>query len=164
MDSAPGNEWLRIRRGGIRPLERDPHAPLSVRSPFVIEIDYWNLHEGARLALSVNVYNECGVLLFNGGPSHEQVYGGQPLPAALMRDACHVPGDLLNDGVHRTELYVMRGNDVIFHDADFLSFTIADSAQLRGEWFGKWPGAVRPHLRWITTPIALLPLSDGTAS
>jgi lipopolysaccharide transport system ATP-binding protein len=156
METAPGNESLRIRRGGIR-RDGDQHTALCVRTPFAVEIDYWNLCEGARLTLNLNVYNEQGVLLFSGGPSHQQVYGGRPLPCALLRDACHVPGDLLNDGLHRVELYVMRGNDVIFHDADFLSFTVADSPQLRADWFGKWSGAVRPNLRWVTTALTLGP-------
>jgi lipopolysaccharide transport system ATP-binding protein len=159
VDAAPGNEWLRIRRGGIR-REGDQQAALCVRSPFAIEIDYWNLRDGARLGLSVNVYNAEGVLLFSAGPSHESIYGGRPVPCGLMRDCCHVPGDLLNDGAHRVELYVMRGADVIFHDADFLSFTVADSPELRGDWFGKWSGAVRPNLRWVTSPVMPLAVSS----
>ena len=102
--SAPGNEWIRIHRGRIRPT--DPASEeLSIRTPFAIEIEYWNLHDNQRLALSINLYSKQGVLVFSAGPPHEQVFGGRPMPAALFRDSCQVPGDLLNDGTHRAELY-----------------------------------------------------------
>ena len=32
----------------------------------------------------------------------------------------------------------------------FLSFALNDSSDLRGAWFEKWPGAIRPLLRWET--------------
>jgi lipopolysaccharide transport system ATP-binding protein len=157
--SAPGNEWIRLHAGRIRPAG-PASEELSVRTPFAIEIEYWNVHDNQRLALSINLYNEQGALIFSAGPPHEQVFGGRPMPAALFRDSCQVPGDLLNDGLHRAELYVMRGSDVIYHDADFLSFTLSDSADLRGSWFGKWPGAIRPNLQWGTELIH--PLVDVT--
>jgi lipopolysaccharide transport system ATP-binding protein len=153
VEVGPGNDWLRVRRGGIRHIGGGP-GPLSVRTPFAIEIDYWNLRENANLELSVKMYNAQGVLLFTSGRSAKRVNGRALLPGALVRAACQVPGDLLNDGLHRVELYVMRGPEVIFHDADFLSFTVADSAQLRGDCFGTWAGAVRPNLHWVMEPLA----------
>jgi len=155
--AAPGNEWIRLHRGRINASKGDDEGNLSVRTPFAIEIEYWKLHDEGRTVLSVNLHNEQGVLVFNAGPSHDQAFGGRPMPAGLFRDVCDVPGDLLNDGVHRAELYVMQGSEVIYHDPDFLSFTVNDSPELRGEWFGKWPGAVRPNLRWATELIGPLP-------
>ena len=33
---------------------------------------------------------------------------------------------------------------------DVLAFEVRDSVDLRGEWYGRWPGVVRPQLAWET--------------
>jgi lipopolysaccharide transport system ATP-binding protein len=152
---APGNDAVRLHRARIV-CDGRPGEPLSVRTPFGIEIDYWNMRDGARLALSIHLHTELGVLIFSAGLPQEEVFGGEPMPAALFRDRCDIPGDLLNDGVHRVELYVMRGPEVVYHDPDLLLFEVADSTHRRGAWYGKWPGAIRPKLPWTTELVATL--------
>ena len=147
--SAPGNEWIRLHRARVRPCG-DTATALTVRTRFAIEIEYWNLRAASGLALSVHLYNDTGVLIFCVGPPHEEVFGGRPLPVGLFCDRCEVPGDLLNDGVYRAELYVMRNSAVVYHNGELLSFTVSDSTHRRGAWFGKWPGAVRPNVEWTT--------------
>ena len=64
---------------------------------------------------------------------------------------CYVPGDLLNDGQHRVGLNVVRDQAVsIYFKDDILIFDVQDDVETRGVWYGKWPGAVRPDLRWST--------------
>jgi lipopolysaccharide transport system ATP-binding protein len=155
--TAPGNQWIRLHRARIRRTIDDGSGELSVRTPFVIEIEHWKLDADKPLTLSINLYNEQGVLVFSVGPGQEEGFGRLATPAGLFREGCYVPGDLLNDGLHRSELYVMRGGEVIFHDPDFLSFMVGDSAELRGEWFGHWPGAIRPRLRWVIEHLQPLP-------
>jgi lipopolysaccharide transport system ATP-binding protein len=130
---------------------------LTVHSAFAIEVDYWNLRCDAGLDLSLRLYNEEGVLVFSSGRTQEQASGAGPGPDGLLRDSCHVPGDLLNDGVHRVELFIVRRGEVLHHDPDFLTFSVSDSPNLRGQWFGKWAGAVRPNLRWQTERLDSLP-------
>jgi lipopolysaccharide transport system ATP-binding protein len=62
-----------------------------------------------------------------------------------------VPGDLLNDGMYRVLLLVVKDQGIVLyrHD-DILIFNVADSVERRGEWHGKWTGAVRPMLEWET--------------
>jgi len=156
VSTAPGTDTFRLHRARVR-RTGDADDPLSVRTPFAIDVEYWNLRDGNRLALSVNLYTELGILIFSAGLPQEEVYGGAPMPVGLFRDRCEVPGDLLNDGMHRAELYVMCGDEVVHHEPDLLSFSVADSDHLRGSWYGKWPGAIRPKLAWTTELLETLP-------
>ena len=143
--SAPGNDRVRLRaaRAGAAGVERA--EPITTRTPVLLEFEYWNLREGAQLSLTLHLANEDGVLVFSAGPVGEQQWAGRPLPRGLFRDTCLIPGDLLNDGLHRVELLVVdRDTELVHRERDVLVFEVRDSPDLRGRWFGKWKGAVRP--------------------
>ncbi len=149
--TAPGNESVRLRRASIKPLKQESFDMLTVRSPFDLEFEFWNLQPNARLNLSIVLYNEEGAPVFNTGPADEPKWHGHPFPAGLFRSVCHVPGNLLNDGTYRIQLHVVRDESVvIFRLDDLLVFEIHESVERRGAWFGKWIGAVRPSLPWST--------------
>ncbi len=148
---APGNERVRIRRAQVRPEGGAPDDQLSVTTPFVIEFEYWNMRAGARLNLSLHVYNEHGVIVFNAVPSEEAVWHGRPFPRGLFRDTCHVPGDLLNDGTHRIELLVVEDLSRVIHRMeDVLVFEVRDVDDSRDGGYERRVGAVRPRLAWET--------------
>jgi lipopolysaccharide transport system ATP-binding protein len=149
-DTAPGNNKVRLRRVAVRASE-DASLPITTHTPLQLEFEYLNLQPGARLNLSLHVYNEQGIMAFNALPITETVWQGRPLPLGAFRDVCHIPGDLLNDGVHSVELLVVQDDtNVIFRKQDALVFDVRDTGEQRGAWFGDWAGAVRPILRWTT--------------
>jgi lipopolysaccharide transport system ATP-binding protein len=148
---APGNEKVRLRRAALRPLRGSPTDPITVLTEFVLEFEYWNLQPGARLSLSVHLYNDYGVLVLNTFPVREPAWHGRPFPAGLFRSGCRVPGNLLNDGTYRVELLVVRDQGVVLHrEPDVLVFEVRDAAEMRADWYGRWPGVVRPALDWTT--------------
>lgn len=157
-DSAPGNETVRLRSARVRPLERGAGDEINVRTPFAIEFEYWNLKPQARLNLSLVVYTEDGTMAFATGPRGEPVWNGKPFPEGLFRSVCYVPGDLLNDGIHRLLLLVVENRSVvIYRHEDVLTFEVKEDISMRDGWLGDWPGATRPMLRWTTelvSPVA----------
>jgi lipopolysaccharide transport system ATP-binding protein len=159
-DSAPGNEKVRLRSIRIRPVMQPTKTTdeITVRTPFVMEFEYWNLKPEARLNLSLLLYTEDGTIAFATGPGREPVWHGKPFPAGLFRSVCYVPGDLLNDGTHRLVLLVVENRSVvIYRHEDVLTFEVKEDISIRDGWYGDWPGATRPMLRWTTelvSPIA----------
>ena len=149
--SAPGGDIVRLRGARIRPEGGKPSDPINVRTPFLLEFEYWNLRPDTVLNMSVVLLNEEGVMLFNTGPVNEPVWSGRPCPAGLFRSVCRVPGGLMNDGAVRVHLHVVRDQSVVLstHE-DILSFDVRDDAESRPNWYGKWPGALRPMLDWGT--------------
>jgi lipopolysaccharide transport system ATP-binding protein len=150
-ETAPGSEAVRLHSATVRPAAGAAGDLLDVHTPLTLEFEYWNMQPGARLNLSVVVYNEEGTPLFNTFPSSTDEWRGAPFPPGLFRSECVIPGGLLNNGLHRVQLYVVRDQGVVLsrHD-DLLVFEVLDMPDDRGAWFGKWIGAVRPRLNWQT--------------
>jgi lipopolysaccharide transport system ATP-binding protein len=149
--TAPGNEIVRIRRATVRLQHQQALDGINVRTPFIMEFEYWNLKPGTFLNLSLHVLNEEGVCVFNTGPAYEQVWHGKPFPGGLFRSICYVPGDLLNDGLHRVQLLVVQNQGVIiYRHEDILTFDVQEAIESRQGYLGEWPGVVRPRLEWQT--------------
>ena len=117
---APGNSAVRVRSASVYPEDGALSEAITVRTPFCIDIEYWNMQPGARLTLALNLYNEQGIMVFSTGP-----VDAPPLETGLYRDTCRVPGDLLNDGLHRAEvLFVHAMEDLVYRADDLLTFEV----------------------------------------
>ena len=148
--TAPGGETFHLRRVCVRPVD-NPTGNITVRTPLVLEFEYWNLRPGACLNLSLVLYNDDGVCLFNTIPVREPVWNGKPFEVGLYRSVCYIPGNLLNDGRHRVRLLAVEHHARVVCDRDdVLVFEVADERPATVRWHGKWIGAVRPDLDWAT--------------
>jgi lipopolysaccharide transport system ATP-binding protein len=145
--TAPGNDAFRLYYAAIRPAGGSPEEHLSVRTPFTIEFEYWNLRPDAYVNIYLQLYNEENVLLFEAGPIHAPLW--RPLPVGLHRDVCHIPADLLNNGIYRATLQVLnRRGEMIHTEPEVLTFEVHDTTDLREGWYGEWRGLIRPILEW----------------
>jgi lipopolysaccharide transport system ATP-binding protein len=154
IETAPGNEQVRIRHASAGPANGVTTDLISVETPVTVEFEFWNLVPGAYLNLSVVVSTKEGHPIFNTGSGGERIWQDKPFPAGLFRSRFHIPGDLLNDGTHRVHLYVIQDQSrPIFDLDDILVFDVEETSERRGGWFGKWIGAVRPNLEWQTEMI-----------
>lgn len=151
LSSAPGDDDVRLRRACVRPEGDTPAGVITTETPLVLEFEYWNLLPNQCLNVSLHLFNEDGVRLFNTSPSREPVWHGKPLPVGLFKSVCHIPGNLLNDGRIRVQLLFVRDRSVVIHKVDnVLTFDVIDAADRRGGYLGRVEGAVRPILDWET--------------
>lgn len=162
IDTAPGNEMVRLHGARVRPLIGTSADELTVRTPFVVEFEYWKLTANASMDLSVEMYNEHGVIVFTTAKCGETTD-----PAGLMRSSFIVPGDLMNNGTYRVRLLIFLngfgGSEEVDWE-DLLAFEIHDAAsEIRGDYHGAWAGAVRPNLEWKTELLEPLPTSVAGA-
>jgi lipopolysaccharide transport system ATP-binding protein len=147
---APGNDGFRLHRAAVHPLGGTSADTITVHTPIVIEFEYWNQQTEVDLDLGIQLYNEQGILIFDIARAVRPVWPDGRVPTGLLRDICHIPGNLLNDGLYRVELVVSKELRAIYRHADLLVFDVQDSADRRDGWYGKWPGAIRPVLPWTT--------------
>lgn len=149
--TAPGNDKIRLHSVRLRRTDSNSSQPITVHSSLIVEFEYWNLTPDAYLNLSIRVTAEDGYPIFNTGSGYERNWHGKPFPVGLFRSAFRIPGDLLNDGIHRVLLMIVKDqSEVIYQKEDVLVFEVSDTSEGRGTWYGKWPGAVRPKLEWET--------------
>jgi lipopolysaccharide transport system ATP-binding protein len=151
---APGNDRVRIRHASVLPAGGAMQDHLTVRTPLQVTFEYWNLEPGVQLNLSVAIRTEEGTAIFTTRSARDPEWHGKSLPAGLFRSSFGIPADLLNDGVHRVQLQILRGaREKVYLFDDILVFDIVDSAEERAGMFGKWIGAVRPSIEWQTRHI-----------
>ena len=160
MESAPGDDMVRLRRASVRAVGGSPSDLITVRTPFVLEFEYWKLVPDVSVELCVDVYNENGIHLF----CTDMMLGGPPSPAGLLRSWFVVPGDLLNNGTHRIDLSFYRERvNLRINLTDLLAFEVQDAADLRGWYHGTWPGAFRPRFEWTTEQVDVWPTTSAAA-
>jgi lipopolysaccharide transport system ATP-binding protein len=158
--TAPGTDEVRLHRARVRPRDGAPTEPVRVSRALVIEFELWTLRPNLFLTLGIQLYSEQGVLIFESQPSRDTSWSGKPLPKGLFRYACHVPADLLNNGVHRVTLWMGKNHEIVHKQDDILVFEVIDSMEKRGNTYRSWEGIVRPMLTWETQLVQASDASD----
>jgi lipopolysaccharide transport system ATP-binding protein len=150
--SAPGNEKVRLRRVSIAPADGAPGDPIGTSTPLSLEVEFWNLVPDARLHVCLHVLNEQQIVAFSTSSNEtDAATRDRPLPAALLRSVCRIPGHLLNAGVYRIAVLILvNGVKIVLRCEDALTFDVRELEDRPGAWFGKEPGVVRPRLQWAT--------------
>ena len=158
IQTAPGSDLIRLHRAWVRPLNADPVDQLTVRTPFAVEFECWKLTGQGSFTFVAEVLNDHGVTVFATADLGEGV-----TTAGLLRTSFMVPADLMNNGTYRVCLTAVLNGLSGFEEVkweDLLAFEIHDAAgELRGEYYGHWPGALRPNLSWKTELVEPLPAS-----
>ena len=136
--SAPGNDLVRLHAIRVR-ARGDLSEPLTMKTPFSIEVEYWNLLPNARFHITLHLYTEHEIIAFSTGSAADPTWSGQPMPEGLFRSVCNVPGELLNAGRHRFDVLVVRDRtSVIYRHESTVAFEIVDLEErtLRLVWAG----------------------------
>jgi lipopolysaccharide transport system ATP-binding protein len=157
INTAPGNEIVRLHRAGARPGDGYSKERITVRTPFVVEFEYWKLEAHNFLSLAAEVFNDHGINVFS-----TVMVADTAVRAGLWRSAFTVPAELMNNGTYRVRLVVFQGGigrTVAADWPDVVTFEIHDvTSELRGDYYDFWPGAVRPSLEWKAELIRPFPV------
>lgn len=142
IDQAPGNQHIRVKSFKLLPEYVDNLLHIDVRTPMVLQFEFWNLIEDANLNLSLHLYSYTGECIFNvGTPS-------QAFAKGIVTGSLEIPGHFLNDGSYIISIMVVKDtSEVIYNMEDALSFDIEDYRE-NVTWYGKWPGYIRPQLNF----------------
>jgi len=149
-ESAPGNDFIRLRRVALVAKDGAPSETISVLSPFEIAIEFWNLKPDAHLSLSMHLVTQEEVIAFASTTWQEEEWHGKPFGTGVYQSICAIPGGLLNVGPYRIRLFFLDKLKALCRIEECLVFELRDSVHDRGEWHGKWDGVVRPTLDWAT--------------
>jgi lipopolysaccharide transport system ATP-binding protein len=140
-EGAPGNSDIRVKRIALVCRNKDGGDDITVQTPLNVEFEFWNLRTDSLLNLSMHVYKAGDELIFAASSPRVK------LPSGVSAFVCHIPGDLLNDGLYKIAMMIVEEGRPLYTLHDGLIFEVFDCKR-EGAWFGKWPGAVRPRLEW----------------
>ncbi len=160
--TAPGTEEVSLHRVCVKPANGSPDNPITVRTPFVVEVEYWSLRNNIHLSPALALYNEQGIIVFVSEPPFDQERDRERgYPAGLYRHVCRVPGDLLNDGTYQVALYIDKDGRTVLRQEEILVFDVHDTIEIRHGRHGEWVGVVRPALDWSTEIVEPVPPCDA---
>ncbi|TLU99179.1 ABC transporter ATP-binding protein [Dyadobacter luticola] len=142
IDSAPGNDQVRVKRFKLFPEYQDDLNHIDVRTPINFQFEFWNLVEGANLNLSMHLYTFTGECIFNVGTQSE------PFAKGIVSGTCEIPGNFLNDGSYVVSMMIVKDTStVLYNMEEALVFDVEDYRE-NVTWYGKWPGYIRPQLNF----------------
>ena len=133
FEKAPGTDKIKIKSAYIK----HHGAKLTVKIPFDIITEFWNLEDGFPVNITMFLRDMAGNLVFN---IFTQIL---PLKKGLHRVVFHIPGELLNDGYYTVQNCFVTSARIFFNHSNANSFEVVEDREL-SEWHGKWPGVVRP--------------------
>jgi lipopolysaccharide transport system ATP-binding protein len=139
--TAPGNDRVRLRSVRVLP-QTDSGGPITVHTPLRIEFTYRNYVPGAVLSVSM-ILNNLEEVCVLASPSDFK-----PRPAGLIRHIVSIPGDFLNAGSYYINAMIVKDASVgILLQNNVVAFEVVEG-EVVGNWYGRFPGAVRPKLNW----------------
>lgn len=129
---------------------------INISEDHYIDMTYEVVNTGTQACLSLSILTEEGASVFNSLNNLEEHYYAKPLKQGIYRTRCVLPKNLFNDGRYYVSILQAAGNwgDSLIHDRA-ISFEAIDDGILRGDYFGAYPGYVRPMLKWSTNEIDL---------
>jgi lipopolysaccharide transport system ATP-binding protein len=152
--TAPGNDIVRLHRVRVRPESEYSGEALTIKTPFVIEIEYWNLVPDAHLHIALHLYTQQDIIAFTTGNGAQVVGGDAYTAAGLFRSTCYIPGELLNTGRHRFKVLLVQDRErIIYQHRSAVLFEILDPDAAEGGVYAREPGVVQPVLKWTTEQI-----------
>ena len=137
-NDAPGNDFIRFKSINLTPYYVENRIHIDTSTPIKLEIEYWNYVPDAELNVSIFLYSITGECVFNVGDDAQFYQTG------IVKSTLEIPGGFLNDGSYYFSIMVVRDRLApVFYYEDAVTFDIIDYRE-GTNWYGKWPGAVRP--------------------
>jgi lipopolysaccharide transport system ATP-binding protein len=139
---APGNDKIKLKRIQVIPKIDEIHSPITVNTAINIEFEFWNYEETVPINLSLHLYTINSECVFNCLTS--SIY----LSKGLHKGTCEIPSNFLNDGIYSISMLIVGElSYALCYFEDAVSFEVTENRQASG-WHGKWPGFVRPNLKF----------------
>jgi lipopolysaccharide transport system ATP-binding protein len=126
-----------------------PQSHFQNIDPIDIEITYRLLEHLPRLRVSIRLFDASGTVIFASTDRPAQSDEG------VYRSTCRIPANLLNDGAYFVGPTAdIPFEEVLLHPEPLIQFTVehtGDSGTVGSE---KFPGVIRPCLKWRCDKIA----------
>jgi lipopolysaccharide transport system ATP-binding protein len=139
INAAPGNEFVKLNKVQILPNNNE--NDLFVNHEINIQFSFWYLLNNGLVNVSLHLYSASGDLVFAAASN------GYELNKTIASFKATIPANLLNDGMYTISMMVVKDSKELFTFHECLTFEVKDLPRTSG-WYGKWPGFVRPALKW----------------
>jgi lipopolysaccharide transport system ATP-binding protein len=154
IESAPGNEIVRLRAVRVRSQDGEIRESVDIRCPVAVEMEFELLQAVHVLVPNYHFIDQQGVCVFVAMECDAE-WHRRPRPAGTFVSTAWIPGNFLSEGalIVAAGITTMEPLRVHFFERDLVAFHILDSMDgnsARGDYAGSIPGMVRPLLNWTS--------------
>jgi len=118
--TAPGNDFIRIKKVAIDPQFLNEQSLLDTRTPISINFEFWhNMSFSDSINIRINLYSLSGECIFD--------INSKPIELArkIIKGNCLIPGNYLNDGAYYVSIvFTKTGGQPLFSFDTCLSFDV----------------------------------------
>jgi lipopolysaccharide transport system ATP-binding protein len=143
VDSAPGNELIKLKKVTIRPPEGSDDNYISVRTPVQINAEFWCLTVNCKLNINVVLSTDDGICVFNMGTHLIEAQKG------ILSLKSIIPACLLNNRSYNLSFQVIKNSSaILFNFSNCAKFDVEDVRE-NMFYYGEWPGVIRPEIESV---------------
>ena len=154
QDDSPGDDVVRMRAVRVRTDLGEIADGFDIRKPISVEMEFDVIRSGHMPVVQFSFHNEEDALVFLVNDRDLEWYR-RPRPVGRYVSTAWIPGNFLSEGTLTIGAGIMTEDPFRLHcDVPrVVGFRVHESGSgetARGDFTGRWPGAVRPLLRWTT--------------
>jgi lipopolysaccharide transport system ATP-binding protein len=154
LQTAPGDEVIRTRAVRVKTESGTVTEGFDIRRPIGIEIEFDVLQEGHVSVGQFSIHNEENVNIFIVN-DRDPAWLRRPRAVGRYMATAWIPGNMLSEGVHIVSAGIMTEDPFRLHCdiprvVGFRVHETGTGPTARGDFTGRWPGAIRPLLKWTT--------------
>lgn len=151
--NAPQNATAIIRKVSICDDYDNQLNEVYTDTEFNIEIEFEVKNVG-DVGFSISFWDNENNCLFVTMNNHEKKFYGRAMPKGSYKSKCKIPANLFNNGVFNVSIYMFgKGYTDGYMERDVLRLEILDGPTVRKDYFGGYPGVLRPLFNWATTEL-----------
>jgi lipopolysaccharide transport system ATP-binding protein len=142
--TAPQKGEVRLCRVTVNPGQADDPTgrEITLEDPVDLAVVLENSKPDVLLNLSVHIGTAEGTTVFatTTAPTHE--------PMGTVLWSTRIPAHFLNAGTYTVSVFIVRDENMMIGEA--VNAVVFEVVERRREtnWYGRWPGVVRPRLVW----------------
>ncbi|CAN5267505.1 ABC transporter ATP-binding protein [soil metagenome] len=140
LKEAPGNEKVKVKSVKLTPQLKNQTDPIDIRTPLSFKMEFWNLMPNSMISVTMMLYSISGICVFTLATT--PVLLGEGLAMA----ECAIPGNLLNNGKYSVTVNIDKNASQNLYTLDGAIVFEVENHKLNVEWYGVWPGVVRPNI------------------
>lgn len=145
------NDNLGGKSAGVKRVNivvENKHGVMDVGMEVEIEVEFMN-SMSTKIGVWIQVIDDQGQLLFTAGTGIGSTKYKPGFGKGTYQVGCVIPKNLLRPGDYGVSVVLMENSKrAVDRIEDAVSFTLVDSIESRGEYYGEIPGIIRPNVIW----------------
>jgi lipopolysaccharide transport system ATP-binding protein len=151
LDTAPGNELLRVTRFAIEPSLNPVSSNVYVTNEELkVSIDFVCKKDFKNLGATIRFMTREEIVAFATSNMHNSHLREKSFPTGHHKLTCTVYPNLFNSGEYKVSLHFTESGKIFFKLNKLVSFDMTEVSRETG-YYGKRAGVLAPILHWEST-------------